>query len=66
MFLVLHKFIKRKFVYFVRRYIKKMAWGKWVALVGGIIAVIGQFWGAGYYLPAIGGVVAVVGALGSK
>ena len=37
--------------------------GKWIALVGGVIAVIGQFWGGNYYLPLIGGVVAVIGAL---
>ena len=38
-------------------------WGSWVALIGGVIAVIGQ-WSAGYYLPLIGGVVAVIGAIG--
>jgi hypothetical protein len=41
------------------------AWGKWTALVGGVIAVIGQFVPT-YYLAAIGGVVAVVGALGAE
>lgn len=41
------------------------AWGKWVAIVGGVIAIIGQFWGGNYYLPVIGGVVAIVGALAS-
>jgi len=35
--------------------------GKWIAVVGGVIAVVGQFWGQMYYLAAIGGVVAVVG-----
>ena len=40
-------------------------WGKWVAVVGGVIAVIGQ-WVPGYYLAAIGGVVAVVGGFLSK
>jgi hypothetical protein len=35
--------------------------GMWLAIVGGVVAVVGQFWGANYYLPAIGGVVAVVG-----
>jgi hypothetical protein len=43
-----------------------MAWGKWTALVGAIIAIVGQFWGATYFLPLIGGVVALVGALGSE
>ncbi len=42
------------------------AWGKWVAVIGGVIAVIGQFYGANYYLPAIGGVVAVVGGFLSE
>jgi hypothetical protein len=46
--------------------LKKMAaWGKWTALIGGVIAVIGQFLGVGIYLPLIGGVAAIVGALGS-
>lgn len=40
-----------------------MAWGSWVALIGGVIAVIGQ-WAVSWYLPLIGGVVAIVGALG--
>jgi hypothetical protein len=38
--------------------------GMWLAIVGGVIAVIGNFWGGSdpqYYLPAIGGVVAVIG-----
>lgn len=43
-----------------------MAWGKWTALVGAIIAIIGQFRGADFFLPLIGGVVALVGALGSE
>lgn len=38
-------------------------WETWVALIGGVVAVIGQFWGAGYYLPLIGGVLAVIGAI---
>jgi hypothetical protein len=42
------------------------AWGKWTALIGGVIAVIGQFVGATYFLPLIGGVVAVIGALGAE
>ena len=39
-------------------------WGSWVALVGGVLAVIGQ-WFATTWLPVVGGVVAVVGALGA-
>jgi hypothetical protein len=39
-------------------------WGSWVALVGGILAVVGQ-WVMTTWLPVVGGVVAVVGALGT-
>jgi hypothetical protein len=39
-------------------------WGTWVALIGGIIAAIGQ-WVTGYWLPVIGGVIAIVGAIGT-
>jgi len=42
-----------------------MAWAKWTALVGGVIAVLGQFM-PDYYLALVGGVVAVIGALGSQ
>ena len=35
--------------------------GKWVAIIGGVVAVVGQFWTNTFYLSAIGGVVAVVG-----
>ena len=41
-----------------------MGWQSWLALIGGIVAVIGQFWGMDYYLPLIGGVLAVIGAIG--
>ena len=41
-----------------------MAWGEWVALIGGIVAVIGQ-WATTAYLPLIGGVIAIIGALGA-
>ena len=40
-------------------------WGKWVAVVGGVIAVVGQ-WAPQYYVPVIGGVVAVIGGLMSE
>ena len=40
-------------------------WQGWLALIGGIVAVIGQFWGAEYYLPLIGGVLAAIGGIGS-
>ncbi len=39
-------------------------WQMWLALIGGILAVVGQWWGANYWLPAIGGILAVIGALG--
>lgn len=36
---------------------------KLLVLIGGIVAIIGQFWGADYYLPLIGGAIAVIGGL---
>lgn len=42
-----------------------MAWGKVVAIIGGVVAIIGQWWGANFWLPAIGGVAAVVGGFAS-
>ena len=36
---------------------------KLLIIIGGIIAIIGQFYGAEYYLPLIGGAVAVIGGL---
>jgi len=35
-------------------------WTGWLAALGGLIAVIGQFWGADFYLPVIGGAVAII------
>lgn len=32
----------------------------WGALVGGLIAIVGQFWGANYWLPVIGGAIALI------
>lgn len=40
-------------------------YGKWIAVVGGVIAVIGQ-WVPGYYLPVVGGVIAIIGGIMSK
>ena len=40
-------------------------WQSWLALVGGILALIGQWWGANYYLPLIGGVLAIIGGIGA-
>ncbi|MBS3089748.1 hypothetical protein J4461_02585 [Candidatus Pacearchaeota archaeon] len=39
-------------------------WGGWVALVGGIIAGIGQ-WYPDAFLPVIGGIIAIIGAIGA-
>jgi len=36
--------------------------GKWIVVIGGVIAIVGQFWGLNYYLPVIGGAIAVIGA----
>ena len=35
--------------------------GKWVAVVGGVVAVVGAWYGQAYYLSAIGGVIAIIG-----
>ncbi len=35
-------------------------WKKWVIIAGGVVAVIGQFWGFEYYLPLIGGAAAAI------
>lgn len=40
-----------------------MASSKLLIIIGGIIAIVGQFYGADYYLPLIGGAVAVIGGL---
>ena len=40
------------------------AWGAWVAILGGIIALIGQ-WMTGAWLAAIGGIVAIIGGIGA-
>lgn len=42
----------------------KSGWQSWLALIGGIVALVGQ-WVAGYYLPAIGGILAVIGGIGA-
>ena len=43
-------------------------WQKWAVIVGGIVAIVGQFWGGpgmeqNFYLPVIGGVLVLIGAL---
>ena len=39
---------------------------KALVVLGGIVAIVGQFWGANYYLPLIGGVLALIGGLMKK
>jgi len=39
-----------------------MANPKLLIIIGGIIAIIGQ-WVTGYYLPVVGGAIAVIGGL---
>ena len=36
------------------------AWQKWLIVIGGLVAVIGQFWGSDIFLPLIGGAVAAI------
>lgn len=36
----------------------------WATLLGGVLALVGQWWGAMYWLPAIGGALAIIGSLG--
>lgn len=37
-------------------------WGSWLALIGGVVSVIGQY-STGYYLALVGGVLAVIGGI---
>lgn len=39
-------------------------WQWWFTLLGGILALIGQWWGAEYWLSAIGGALAIIGSFG--
>jgi len=39
-------------------------WGLWLALIGGVLSIIGQ-WVTTASLPLIGGVVAIIGAIGA-
>lgn len=41
-----------------------MGWGEWVAVIGGVVAIIGQ-WSTGWYAALIGGVLAVIGGIGA-
>jgi len=40
-------------------------WASWAALIGGIIAIIAQFWENTIFLAAIGGVIAAIGGIGA-
>ncbi len=40
-----------------------MGWQMWVGALGGLLAVIGQFWGADMWLPLIGGLLALIASL---
>ena len=39
-------------------------WQMWLALIGGILAVVNQWWGSEFYLGVIGGILAIIGAIG--
>lgn len=36
---------------------------KILVILGGLIAIVGQWWGVNYYLPLAGGLIAVIGGL---
>jgi hypothetical protein len=38
-------------------------WRRWVIVVAGVAAAVGQFWGADWFLPLVGGAVAAIVAL---
>lgn len=40
-------------------------WQSWLALVGGILAVVGEFWTNTFFLSTIGGVLAIIGGIGA-
>ena len=39
------------------------SWGAWLAIIGGVVAVIAH-WVTGAWLDVIGGVVALIGGIG--
>ncbi len=41
------------------------AWGKWTAIIGGLLAIIGAFWATASWLTWVGGIIAVIGGFGS-
>ena len=43
------------------------AWGKWTAIVGAILAVVGYFaWASMPWLTIVGGLLSIVGGFGSE
>ncbi|MEK6824878.1 MAG: hypothetical protein AABX12_03905 [Nanoarchaeota archaeon] len=40
-----------------------MAWHSWLALIGGVLAVVGEFWTNTFFLSTIGGVLAVIAGI---
>jgi hypothetical protein len=43
---------------------EKMAWQKWLVVLGGVLAVLGQF--VGSYLPLVGGALSIIFGLMTK
>lgn len=41
-----------------------MGWDGWLAIIGGVVAAIGQ-WAPDYWLAVLGGVVAIIGGIGA-
>jgi hypothetical protein len=39
-------------------------WHSWLALIGGLLALVNHWWGAAWYFDTIGGVLALVAAIG--
>lgn len=39
-------------------------WQWWCTLIGGILAIVGEFWTNTFYLSSIGGILAIIGAFG--
>ena len=50
------------FIYKIQKEVK-MNGKKAAVLIGGVVAIVGQFWGAAYYLPLIGGAIALIAGL---
>jgi len=38
-------------------------WHSWLALIGGLLAVINQWYGAEFYLGVIGGILAIIAGI---